>query len=77
MSREKTTGRNPGKKRKYSKPKIRRHGSLQGIAERVTGTVLMCCLTRRAKAALHSPYEKRRLLEDVGRSLALAPALSR
>jgi hypothetical protein len=37
MSQEKGKGKNADKKRKYSKPKIKRHGSLQGIAERVTG----------------------------------------
>jgi hypothetical protein len=36
MSQAKGKGKND-KKRKYSKPKIKRHGSLQGIAERVTG----------------------------------------
>ena len=70
MSAEKAKGKKPGKKRKYSKPKLARHGSLQGIAERVTGISSLCCLNRRAKAALHSPQERLRLLQDVGRSLA-------
>ncbi len=74
MSREKSKAKKTGKKRKYSKPQVKRHGSLQGIAERVTG-IVSCCLTQRAKAALHSPLERRRLLRDVG--LALPPALSR
>lgn len=60
-----------GKKKKYSKPKISRHGSLQGIAERVTGAISLCCLTRRAKRSINSPAAKRRLLADVGRSLAV------
>ncbi len=70
MSREKKNDKKPAKKRSYSKPKLSRHGSLQGIAERVTGVVSLCCLSRRAKAALRSPRERLRLLQDVGRSLA-------
>lgn len=57
-------------KKKYAKPKLTRHGSLQGIAERVTGTTTLCCLTERARTALNSAPERRRLLRDVGRSLA-------
>lgn len=52
-------------KKKYVKPKISRHGSLQGIAERVTGLTLLCCLTERARAARTSPSERRRLVDDV------------
>lgn len=71
MSRDKSKDKKSSKsKKKYAKPKITRHGSLQGIAERVTGTTSLCCLTQRARKALRSEPERRLLLRDVGRSLA-------
>jgi hypothetical protein len=69
MSKDKDKKGSKAKKKKYAKPKVTRHGSLQGIAERVTGTTTLCCLTERARTALRSAPERRRLLRDVGRSL--------
>ena len=69
MSKDKK-GSKSKKRKKYAKPKVTRHGSLQGIADRVTGTTSLCCLTERARSALRSAPERRRLLRDVGRSLA-------
>lgn len=71
MSAKNTKGKKGGRaKRKYAKPKFTRHGSLQGIAERVTGVTTLCCLTERARSALRSAPARRSLLRDVGRALA-------
>ncbi len=39
-------------KKKYAKPKLSKHGSLQGIAQKVTGLTMPCCLTEQLRAAL-------------------------
>lgn len=39
--KEKTPKDGPGKKRKYRKPDVSEHGSLRGLAERVTGANIM------------------------------------
>jgi hypothetical protein len=44
MSRDKAKDKDSKSKKKYSKPKVTRHGSLQGIADRVTGLVSLTTL---------------------------------
>lgn len=69
MSRDKAKDKKDSKrKKKYTKPRINRRGSLQDIAERVTGAI--CCVSQRAKRSLHSARERRSLLRDVGLSLS-------
>lgn len=71
MANAKSKGKKDGKaKKKYVKPKVTCHGSLQSIAERVTGVISLCCLTERARAALKSPAERRKLTADVSAALA-------
>lgn len=64
MAKAKNPGKKAKSKKKYVKPKIAGHGSLQSIAERVSG-VILCCLTERARAALRSPAKRRSLTRDV------------
>lgn len=71
MAKSTSKGKKSGKNRKkYVKPKVSCHGSLQSIAERVTGIISLCCLTERARAARTSPALRRRLTDDVAAALA-------
>jgi hypothetical protein len=66
MNKKKAKEKNKkSSKKAYVKPKIKKHGSLQGISERVTGATTACCLTERARGALKDSSQRSALIRDV------------
>ena len=66
MAQSKKPAKNGKGKKKYTKPKMTRHGNLETVAERITGLIGGgCCVTERIRASQRSPAARARLIGDV------------
>jgi L-serine deaminase len=70
---KKSKGKSAGKrgKKKYSAPKMVRHGNLDTVADRIAGTVsIPCCVTQRIRASKSDAASRGSLLTDLARAHA-------